>query len=141
MSVELFGGPTFNVFQLFANFDSLTPHVSLAHRFVPDRQRLRVLTFLFLFIFSASHILMKQLAVALLAVVNPIYLGLYLLVDVALFILYKLVRRDFRYWADIRGLFGIFVSIIIRTGLKFVVDFTVLLQGRRECMCLPCRSN
>lgn len=84
---------------------------------------------------------MKQLAVALLAVVNPIYLGLYLLVDFALFILYKLVRRDFRYWVDIPGLFGIFISIVIRMTLKFVVDFTVLLQGRRECMCLPCRSN
>ncbi len=75
---------------------------------------------------------MKQLAVALLAVVNPLYLGVYFLVDIALFILYKLARRDFRYWVDIPGLFGIFISATVRVTLKFVVDFTVLLQGRRE---------
>ena len=84
-----------------------------------------------MFVYSSSHILMKLGSVALLAVVSPFYLGLYFSGDVGLFVLYKLLRRDFTYWVNIPSRAkSIISSCVVRVAMKFVVDFTVLLQGR-----------
>ena len=99
--------------------------------FVPDKQGKRIQTFLLMFVFSSSHILMKQSAIALLAVVSPFYLGIYFLADTGLFLFYKLVRRDFTYWINIPSQAkSILISCVARVVLKCVVDFTALLQGR-----------
>ncbi|GMH92478.1 hypothetical protein TrST_g1907 [Triparma strigata] len=54
------------------------------------------------------------------------FLGL----DMCLFFLYKIARRDFFYWANFRGIVRLVGSLLLRFCTKFLVNFTMLIQMR-----------
>ena len=57
--------------------------------------------------FSACHTVAKVLACALLVKVRGLWLLRYMLSDMAIFFLYKIVRNDFHYWVPINGVLGL----------------------------------
>lgn len=73
---------------------------------------------------------MKALACCLCAIVSwttaPAYLG----VDVALFMAYKLLRRDITYWAPVYGISGLATTFTTRFAVKLLVDFTANIHMR-----------
>lgn len=96
--------------------------------FVPDTGRLEFL--LLMFVMSLSHIAMKFLACGLMMSINISGLLLYLAGDISLYLGYKTVRGDLRYWLPIDGGVGALITFGFRVLGKIVVDFTNLTHFR-----------
>ena len=73
---------------------------------------------------------MKILGIALLATVSSVYIGIFLAADMALYCLWKVFQKDFRYWLRLDGVIAWVVSIIARFFIKILVDFTTNVQMR-----------
>ena len=101
--------------------------------YVPSNSGRRALVFYSMFLFSACHIALRLLGVALLAVFSSWITAAVLGGDVLLFLLLKLVRKDLRYWLKLDGALSWIMSIVIRLFTKVMVDFTVMVQLRRKC--------
>ncbi|GMI07457.1 hypothetical protein TrVE_jg8418 [Triparma verrucosa] len=54
----------------------------------------------------------------------------YIAADMGLFFLYKIVRRDFFYYANLKGLIRLVLSIPERFTIKLMADFTMLIHLR-----------
>ena len=52
------------------------------------------------------------------------------LAQVLAYIIYKIVRNDFRYWLPLAGVKGLLMSLIARVAVKVVTDFTGFLHAR-----------
>jgi hypothetical protein len=74
-----------------------------------------------LFLFVLAHAMGKLTAISLLLKTSPAALGAYLGGSMALYLLYKLARRDFQYWVPTAGA-G--VSLVGRVLGKLYVDFS-----------------
>ena len=98
--------------------------------YCPDGGGSRLLVFLLLFLNSTSHILGKTLASALLATVSANYLWTHIGADMGLYLLFKVVRRDFYYWIPVRGILAIICAFISRIFVKIIVDFTGCVHFR-----------
>ena len=61
---------------------------------------------------SFAHIILQAFSYALLAVTNKMWLLYYVSASMGLFFFYKIVRRDFYYFLNLRGVFRLVVSII-----------------------------
>ncbi len=96
---------------------------------MPDSTRRRALIFLLLFVYHGAHSLNKTFAMALLAQVSWLALIVYTLADHVAFLLLKLARHDFIYWAP--GV-GAIVSLLARFCAKVVTDFTGALSISRH---------
>ena len=88
--------------------------------FMPDKGRL--LVFGLMMFMTTGHVLMKVLACALLLRLSRIWFFCYLLCDMCLYYLYKLVRGDLRYFVRIQGKLGLIISFFARTVVKMVAD-------------------
>ena len=55
---------------------------------------------------------------------------LYMLVDLGLYLFYKIIRADFYYWMPIEGCLEICGSLLARIMVKVVADFTSLGELR-----------
>jgi hypothetical protein len=66
--------------------------------YLPAESKRRYLAIFCLFVFSLMHIVSRCSAVALLYVTNPMWLYAFLAVDMALFLLWKVLRNDFVWW-------------------------------------------
>ena len=79
--------------------------------------------------FTTAFLLAKTLGMALLAKARMAYLGLYLVADMGLFVIFKLGRNDFFHWLPMNNTVGTFiVSILMRVTFKLITDFTGKLQ-------------
>jgi hypothetical protein len=77
--------------------------------------------------FTSTFLMAKTLGMALLARANMSYLGLYLVLDMGMYLLYKFARRDFSYWLPVKSNFANFmISMIARVVIKLLADFTSL---------------
>ena len=74
---------------------------------------------------SFAHVMLRTFSCALLAVTNSQWLMYYLAADMGLFFLYKIVRRDFFYFVNLKGLVRLVVSI-------FEVRIETLLLSHSE---------
>jgi hypothetical protein len=74
-----------------------------------------------LFLFILAHAMGKLTTIPLLLKMSPAALGAYLCGAMALYLLYKLARRDFQYWVPTAGA-G--VSLVARVLGKLYVDFS-----------------
>lgn len=85
------------------------------------------------------HVLLQTISCALLMVMSPTWLVAFISVDVGLFFLYKLARRDFYYYLNIRGGVRDFISFLMRVCAKLLASFTLLIQLRhpQDCGGLP----
>ena len=102
----------------------------LSIRYVPDNGTKRALLFFSMILLSATQVLIKATLIIILASIAsrlPVY---YLLGDMAFYLMYKVVRRDFTYWLPLEGVLGLVVSVIVRVMFKLVVDFAAIIQLR-----------
>ena len=79
---------------------------------------------------SAVQVLIKATLIIGLASIGSRSPAYYLLGDIAFYLLYKVVRRDFTYWVPVDGFLGLVASVIARVMVKFVVDFADIMQFR-----------
>ena len=101
--------------------------------YVPDKALSRAVCFLSMMSLTFAHVLLQTFACALLAATNTIWLVYYLSADTALFILYKIVRKDFFYYVNMTGFFRLVVAILDRVTVKTLVNFTLLMHLRNPC--------
>ena len=90
----------------------------------------RALIFGCMMLNSALLLLMRSLSAAMLMLVEKRYLLVYMAGDMALYLLQKVLRGDFQYWIPVDGAFGLFVSLLVRVGIKNIVDFTGVVHYR-----------
>jgi len=86
--------------------------------------------FICLMLNSALLLLLRSFGAALLILVSKSYLVAYLMGDMALYLLYKTAMNDWWHWMPFHGTSGGFVSFLMRTLVKFISDFTGVVQFR-----------
>ncbi|GMH51051.1 hypothetical protein TrST_g8578 [Triparma strigata] len=101
--------------------------------YVPDKALGRAVCFLSMMSLTFAHVLLQTLACALLAATNPKWLVVNLSADMALFIIYKIVRKDFFYYVNLRGFVRLVTANLDRVGSKVLVNFTLLMHMRNPC--------
>ena len=99
---------------------------------VPDQGR--GLAYGAAFLLSFLHIFAKAFSMALLAVTSSQALGLYLLADYFLFIMYKIIRRDLIIFVPMPSLVAYPVSLIFGVVNKTIADFSGSVQLRLPAM-------
>jgi hypothetical protein len=97
--------------------------------YVPDGLS-RSLIFTAMTINGTLLLLIRSVSAALLILTRKRYFAMYFVADNLLYILQKIVRGDFYYWAPVEGPAGAFLSFFMRVGIKTVVDFTGVVQFR-----------
>jgi len=95
----------------------------LFYGFIKNEQRGR--TFLLMTMISTLHSLSRSLGYAILAVVNLNLALKFFVGEVGVYLLYKIARRDFYYWIRLEGILSVIVSLVERTLVKVITDFTV----------------
>ena len=50
-----------------------------------------------------------------------------------LYLAWKIFRGDFLYWVQVEGVFGVFLSFLVRVAVKIIVDFSGCLLLRHPC--------
>ena len=88
------------------------------------------LVFFCLFVSSAGAVLLKTITCAILCIAGRWFLLAYLLGDMALMMIIKIVRWDLRYFLNITGKFGIVATIAFRVGIKVAADFCFFQHAR-----------
>ncbi|GMH86951.1 hypothetical protein TrST_g4851 [Triparma strigata] len=101
--------------------------------YIQDKALSRALCFLSMMSLSFAHVMLRTFSCALLALTNPQWLIYYLVADVGLFFLYKIVRRDFFYLVNLNGIVRLAIAILERFTIKLLVDFTMLIHLRGPC--------
>ena len=120
--------------------------------FVPNNGGRRNAVLVLMFSFTACHVAVRMLGVALLAVVDPMLVIGVLGGDQFVFFVFKILRDDLRYWLKLDGVLSWFASFLIRLVSKEMVDFTAIVQLRhpqeigrfvtktRGCVQVECKS-
>ena len=98
--------------------------------FIPDKANCRLIIFGCMIAQGTLLMLLRSVSASLLMLVDPLYFVYYMCADVGLYILQKLLRRDFTHWMPINGAAIVFISCLVRVTLKIVVDYTAVLQYR-----------
>ena len=99
--------------------------------FIPDDGK-RTVIFGCMILNSALLLFLRGFSAAMLMLVNIRYFLVYMVGDMALYLLLKVARGDFLYWFPLDGLLGIFVSLLMRTLAKTIVDFTGAITFRHS---------
>ncbi|GMI09905.1 hypothetical protein TrLO_g15291 [Triparma laevis f. longispina] len=94
--------------------------------YVSDATEKRLLALVSMIGISASLVLMKSILVVSLGRISLEYVLFYLLFDMGMYLVYKIVRRELTYWVPA----GLGLSVIFRVVIKVVVDFTGCIQFR-----------
>jgi len=97
--------------------------------YVPDGGS-RTVIFGCMMLQSALLLLIRSFSAAMLMLVKKKYFAIYMAGDMALYLLQKLARGDFHYWIPVDGEWGLFVSLLMRMGVKAITDFTGVIQFR-----------
>ncbi|GMI30117.1 hypothetical protein TeGR_g7765 [Tetraparma gracilis] len=98
--------------------------------YLPDNGVKRTIMYITMVCNSALLLLMRSFSTALLFLIDPRAPAIYACGDLAIYFLYKLLRRDFWHWIPVTGVTGVIVAIVERTIVKIVADFTGCLQLR-----------
>ena len=91
-----------------------------------------MIVFILMGLMTTAHVLMKALACSLMLRLSAIWFWVYIIGDLGVYLLYKLVRGDLRYWLDVRGLAGWTITMITRIVIKIIVDFTLVVHFRHS---------
>ena len=75
-------------------------------------------------------LLVRSFSAAMLMLAGTKYLVMYMVGDMALYLVLKVARGDFHYWIPIDGMLGVLVSLISRVIAKTIVDFTGIVHFR-----------
>ena len=80
--------------------------------------------FVILMSISALMLLTRALVIALFILTSTSDAAIYIVADLGLYLLYKIIRSDFYYWIPGEGCFEICVSFFVRVVVKVITDFT-----------------
>jgi hypothetical protein len=97
--------------------------------YIPDGPS-RTLIFGCMVMNGALLLLSRSFCAALLALVGKNYFVWYSACDVGLYLLLKVLRKDFTYWVPVDGPLGGLISVIMRVVFKTVTDYTGIVQFR-----------
>jgi len=95
--------------------------------YIPNDNSLRGRCFILMTLISSLHNLSRSLGCALLAYSDPDKVILFIGGEIGLYLVFKILRRDFHYWVPGFPLIGSFFARIIA---KVIVDFTGCLHLR-----------
>jgi hypothetical protein len=79
---------------------------------------------------GALLLLVRSVSMALLAMVGGQWVLVYLVSDMSLYFVYKLLRRDLWHWVALEGAASVVESVLERLIVKVLVDFTGVIQFR-----------
>ena len=82
-------------------------------------------SFLLMTMISTLHNLSRSLGYAILAVVDLNLALRFFVGEVGAYLAYKMVRRDFYWWMRLEGMLSVIMSLLERTLVKVITDFTV----------------
>ena len=109
------------------DFDVDVPHrkvYPLFYGFIPNDHALRSRCFVLMTLISTLHNLSRSVACALLAIQDKRLMVAFFGGEMGLYLLFKIVRRDFLYWMRIDGIAGVIASFVMRFLVKVIVDFS-----------------
>ncbi|GMI28630.1 hypothetical protein TeGR_g11984 [Tetraparma gracilis] len=99
--------------------------------YIPDEAMKRSIIFMIMLLNSAVLLLLRSLSAALVLIIDGRYLGAYMLADMGMYYIQKLVRRDFWYWLPTKGLgMSVLIAFLMRTMIKLLTDYTGIIQFR-----------
>jgi hypothetical protein len=98
--------------------------------FVPDSAGKRTAIFICMTVNSTLLLLLRSVSTALFALLGGEFVALYYGIDMGLFLLYKVARRDFYHWIPVEGTMCVVGSILTRVMAKILTDFTGVVQLR-----------
>jgi hypothetical protein len=79
---------------------------------------------------GALLLLVRSVSLALLAMVGGQWVLVYLVSDMGLYFVYKILRRDLWHWIGLEGAASVIESVLGRLIVKVLVDFTGVIQFR-----------
>jgi hypothetical protein len=93
--------------------------------FIPSSIKSRLLIRSCMSLLASSQLLSRSLGCALTAVsMGRRYVGFMIVGELALYLIYKVVRRDFYYFMNLTGFVRFLASFLLRVGGKVVADYT-----------------
>jgi hypothetical protein len=98
--------------------------------YVPANSTKRSITFVTMMFFSAGMLVIRCMTIVVLGLLGGKWVSLYVGADLCIYLLLKMLRGDFWYWAPVGGNAEIFVSTVLRVLIKVVTDFTSIVQFR-----------
>jgi hypothetical protein len=98
--------------------------------YVPANPTKRSIIFVSMMLFSAGMLVIRCMIVVVLGLLGGRWVSLYVGADIGLYLLVKIFRGDFWYWAPVGGNAEIVTSIIARVLVKVVTDFTSIVLFR-----------
>ena len=100
--------------------------------YIPDDHATRTRCFFLMTIMSALHNLSRSIGCALLAASSSGKMNLFYFVvgEMIIFLVWKILRRDFFYWVRIEGPLALFLAFFNRIVVKIIVDFSGCLHMR-----------
>ena len=123
----------FTAAQISYDFDT-DPYARRAkpdfYGYVPDKSNKRSFLFIVMILMSATNLLCRAQTIVLLVLSKSWYVLGFLSFDLTVFLLLKVVRDDFIYWAPLEGFKKYTVSLLMRVMIKIVTDFTGVIQFR-----------
>jgi hypothetical protein len=79
---------------------------------------------------GALLLLVRSVSMALLAMAGGQLVPLYLVSDMGLYFMYKILRRDLWHWLPFKGWTSVVESVLERLVVKILADFTGVIQFR-----------
>lgn len=98
--------------------------------YAPDKAASRAVCFLSMFSLSTAHVLLQTFSCVLLTFMNVNWLLYYLAANIELFIIVKIIRRDFFYFLYLTGWVRVLSSSMERFCVKILLDFTLMIHLR-----------
>jgi hypothetical protein len=98
--------------------------------YIPAKASKRTVVFVSMLLFTAGLLLIRCTTIVLLGLMGGSWALLYVGADQSLYLLVKILRGDFWYWAPLGGNIEIVSSILFRLTTKLTVDFTSIAQMR-----------
>ena len=106
---------------------SLTPDF---YGYIPAKASKRTVVFVSMLLLSAGMLFIRCTTIVLLGLLGGSWALLYIGIDLGLYLLVKILRGDFWYWAPLGGNAEIVSSILWRVIAKIIVDFTSMVHFR-----------
>jgi hypothetical protein len=107
----------------FFIFSICLSYSGLFYGFIPAGAVDRKIIQVGMFALASCQLLARSIGCALIAAaVGKLNLGFMLGAELAVYLLYKVIRRDFYYWAPNNGITRVIVSFVIRSVVKIIAD-------------------
>jgi hypothetical protein len=98
--------------------------------YIPAKASKRTVVFVSMLLFTAGMLIIRCTTIVLLGLIGGSWALLYVGADLILYLLVKILRGDFWYWAPLGGKAEIVSTILLRVLVKIITDFTSIAQFR-----------